>query len=114
MKRPLRVVDDSSGPAPTTPVLVTIGGKVVSVLDTGDGAASLRLVEALVDAGVIRVDSANDAKPDLRIVIRGTPQSAEARLRAEALEEAADVVLGSVRPAFARHFGSTCAHWVNS
>ncbi|TNF59962.1 MAG: hypothetical protein EP303_07720 [Deltaproteobacteria bacterium] len=114
MKRPLHVVGDSSGPPPKTPVLVTIGGRVVSVLDTGDGAASLRFVDALLDAGVTCLDSANDARPDLRIVIRGAPRSAEARLRAEVLEEAADVVLGSARPAFARHFGSTCARWVNS
>ena len=93
---------------------MAIGGRLISVADTGDGLSGRRFVDELVEAGAVRADSSDDAKPDTRIVIRGTPKSPEARLRAEAVEEAADLVLGSARPAFARLFTSACARWVNS
>lgn len=94
--------------------MVSIGGRLVSVVDTGDGVASRRFVDLMLDAGARRVDASSDANADMEIVIRGTPKTPEARLRAEVLEQAADLVLGSARPAFARHFDSACAPWVNS
>jgi hypothetical protein len=93
---------------------VRVAGRLVSIADTGNGRASLRFVERLVDAGGVRVDSPSAADFDARIVIRGTPKSPEARRRGDALEEAANVVLGAARPAFARLFASACACWVNS
>ncbi len=114
MKRSLPIVDDSSESSTKKPSIVTIGGQLVSVVDTGDGVASDRFIDALLEAGAAGIASSGDATPDLHIVIRETPTSPEARLRAEVLEEAADVVLGSARPSFARHFGLACARWVNS
>ncbi len=114
MKRALRVVGDSGDPPPKAPLLVSVAGRLVSVVDTGDGVASVHFVDVLVDAGATRVDSTSDTKRAIGIVIRGRAESPEARLRAEAVEEAADVVLGSARPAFAKHFASACARWVNS
>ena len=114
MKRSLHVVDDSRDPPARAPARLDIGGWLVSVADTGDGASSLRFVDGLIEAGAVPVDSSADLEFDTRIVIRGTPQSPEARLRAEAAEEAADVVLGCARPVFARLFASACARWVNS
>lgn len=113
MKRPLRVVDHLGAPPPRPPSIVRLAGRLVSVVDTGDGASGDRFVDALVGVGAVRVDGAVDVNPDMRVVIRGTPQSPQASMRAEVLEETADVVLGSARPAFATHFGSACAHWVN-
>lgn len=82
--------------------MVTIGTKRVSITDTGDGMASRRFADTLVEAGAAHQDDRGGPEPDLRIVVRGTPQSPAARLRADVLEEAADVVLGATRPAFAR------------
>lgn len=113
MKRSLHVVDELRDPPIWTPRLLSIASRVVSVVDTADGSASRRFVDALAEAGATRLDEDSDAKPDLRIVIRAAAGSAEARLRAEVLEETADLVLGSDRPAFARLFGSACARWVN-
>jgi hypothetical protein len=95
-------------------LLVRFGDLLVSVVDAGDGLASGRFVDVLLAAGAERVDSSGEATPHTRIVIRGTPKSREARLRAEALEETADLILGSVRLGFARYFGSACACRVNS
>jgi len=114
LKRSLRIVDDSGDSSTKTPSLVRIRGQLVSVVDTGNGVASDRFVDALLEVGSAGIAPSGDAPPDLRIVIRGTPASPEARLRAKVLEEAADVVLGSPRPAFARLFGLACARWVNS
>ena len=113
MKRSLRVVHDSNESRTKTPSIVTIGGHLVSVIDTGDGAAADRFADALVEVGATRVDSVSNATPGTRIVIRSAPTSPEERLSAEVLEDAADLVLGSARPAFARHFGLACARWVN-
>ena len=101
MKHSLHVVDESRDPPIWTPVLLRMGRRLVSIVDTEDGKASRRF------------DDEDDAEPDLRIVIRGTPASAQARLRAEILEEAADLVLGAARPAFARLLASACACRVN-
>lgn len=114
MKRSLHVVDDTGEPPVHPPRAVAIGDRLVSVVDTGDGRSGLRFVDLLVDAGGAQVKLAHDANIDLRVVIRGTVRSHAARLRAEALEGPADVLLGSARPAFARLFASTCARWVNS
>ena len=114
MKRSLHVVDDSGDPPVQAPRAVVIGDQLVSVIDTGEGRSSVRFVDLLVDAGAAHVDLARDANIDLRIVVRDAPKTPAARLRVEALEETADVVLGSARPAFARLFVSTCARWVNS
>lgn len=101
MKRSLHVVDESREP-PVAPVTtVTIGRKRVSITDTGHGIVSRRFVEMLLEAGAVREDDGSGPKPDLSIVVRGTPQSPEASLRANGLEEAADLVLGAARPAFA-------------
>jgi len=114
LKRSLHVVDDSGDPPVQAPRAVVIGDQLVSVIDTGEGRSSVRFVDLLVDAGAAHVDLARDANIDLRIVVRDAPKTPAARLRVEALEETADVVLGSARPAFARLFVSTCARWVNS
>jgi hypothetical protein len=114
LKRSLHIVDDSGEVAAKAPSIVSIGGQLVAVIDTGDGVAADRFVDALVGVGAARVDSVTNATPGLRIVIRDTPASPEGRRRAEALEAAADVVLGSARPPFARHLGLACARWVNS
>jgi hypothetical protein len=114
LKRSLHVVDETGDPPVHPPRAVAIGGRLVSVVDTGDGRSALRFVDLLVDVGGAQVKLDHDANIDLRVVIRATARSAAARLRAEALEEAADVLLGSARPVFARLFASTCARWVNS
>lgn len=109
MKRSLQVVDESRDP-PVVPVtIVSIGTKRVSIADTGDGIAGRRFVDALLEAGAARLDGGSGPKPDLCIVIRGAPKSPEARLRADVLEEAADLVLGAARPAFAGLLVLACA-----
>jgi len=113
LKRSLQVVDDSDD-APSAPLLVSLGRELVSVVDTGSGVASARFVDALVDAGAQRSVAVGDERPSLRIVIRTAWRSPAARLRAEGLEAGADLILGSVRPAFAKRFVSTCASWANS
>jgi hypothetical protein len=113
LKRSLRVVDEHRDPPVWTPRLLHIGGRLVSILDTEDGTPSRRFAEMLSDAGATLLEHNSDANLDLRIVIRGAPVSAEARQRAEVLEEAADLILGAARPAFARLFASACARWVN-
>ena len=114
MKRSLHVVGDTGERPVHPPRAVAIGDRLVSVVDTGDGRSGLRFVDLLVDAGGAQVKLPHDANIDLRVVIRATAKSAAARLRAEALEAASDVLLGSARPAFARLFASTCARWANS
>lgn len=114
MKRSLLVLDETGDTPAHPPRAVAIGDRLVSVVDTGDGRSGLRFVDLLVDAGGAQVKLPHDANIDLRVVIRATAKSAAARLRAEALEAASDVLLGSARPAFARLFASTCARWANS
>ena len=113
MKRSLHVIDELRDPPLRTPRLVRVGNRVVSVVDTADGLASRRFADALIETGATRLSDESDARPDLRIVIRGAAASAEARLGAEVLEEAADLVLGSPRRSFARLLGSACARSVN-
>jgi hypothetical protein len=114
LKRSLHVVHDSGEPPAQAPWVVAVEGTRVSIADTGDGVPSLRFVDLLVHAGAACLEPEDGMKADMRVVIRGTPNGPEARLRAEVMEKAADVVLGSVRPAFARLFTSACARWVNS
>jgi hypothetical protein len=114
LKRALHVVDGSGDPPAKAPLVVSIGGRLVSVVDTGNGAASLRFVDVLLDSGAARADSTSEANIELHILIRDAARSPEARVRAETLEQAADVVLGSARLGFARHLASACARWVNS
>jgi hypothetical protein len=96
------------------PRFVNLGRVTVSVIDAGDGSATERFVDVLVENGAAPVGASTDAAADFRIVIRATPTTTEDRLREAALEEGADLVLGSARPVFAELFGSTCARWVNS
>ncbi|MGB8330779.1 MAG: hypothetical protein WCE62_11685 [Polyangiales bacterium] len=105
MKRALRVLDDSAEPPVAAPVLVTLGNRLVSITDAGGGLASRRFADALINAGGAPLGARNGAGPSLRIVIRGTPRSAAARLRAEGLETTADLILGSFRPVFATYLG---------
>jgi hypothetical protein len=114
LSRSLPVIDDSGNPPIAEPMQVSIGARIISIEDTGNGRPGSVFVDWLVGAGATRVDSSDDAPPDARIVIRGAPSSPDARRHTEALEQTADVVLGSARPAFARVFASACARWVNS
>jgi len=105
LKHALRVLDDSADPPPIGPLLVRLGDRLISVVDTGGGVASRRFVDALLEAGAVRVESPTESKPHTQIVIRDPVNSPEARARALALEESAHVILGSVRPGFARYLG---------
>jgi hypothetical protein len=107
------VVDEVHDLAVWTPRLLRIENRLVSIIDTDDGTPSMRFAKMLTNAGATLLDESADASPDLRVVIRGAPTSAEARRRAEELEESADLILGAARPAFARLFASPCARWVN-
>ena len=113
MKRSLPLVDELRDPPVGTPRLVRVENRLLSILDTDDGTVSLRFAKMLTDAGAALVETSADASPDLRIVIRGAPASAQGRARAEVLEETADLILGSARPAFATLLGSAFAHGVN-
>ena len=114
MKRSLSVVNDDGDPPVQAPRAVALGEQLVSVADTEDGRSAVRFIDLLVDAGAARVDSASDAKVDIRVVICEPSKTPATPLRAEAIENVADLVLGSARPAFARLFASACARWVNS
>jgi 3-hydroxyisobutyrate dehydrogenase-like beta-hydroxyacid dehydrogenase len=114
LKRPLRVLGDDVAPNPMPPLLARVGKRLVSVADTGDGTAARRFADELLAAGAELTAPEGNPQPDDRIVIRATAEPVEARLRAEALEETADVVLGSVRPAFAARFVAACARGVTS
>ena len=96
MKRALQVVGQDTDAPPAEPEALRVGETVVLVEDSGDGAASRRFATWMRDAGA---RAAGDAQPDkaLRIridVIAGTRRDTD---------EAPDFVLGSARPAFARH-----------
>ena len=95
-------------------MLLRVGTRIVSVTDTGDGSAARRFAEVLLDAGARSVTPHGAPPTDDRIVIRAPLPAARWRLRAEGLEETADVILGSVRPAFAALFASACTVGVSS
>jgi phosphomannomutase len=107
LKRALRVLGEPDDRTAADPIRVTLQGRVLSVADAHDGAAAARFVSLLRDAGAS--DAAEGRDPDLRIVIRSTPQSAEARLRSEVMEEGADLVLGSARGSFAQRLARRLA-----
>lgn len=109
MKRSLQVVDGPALPRPELPVLVRLGTQVVSVIDTGDGASARRFGELLLEAGGRPADPKDHLRLDHRIVIRADLPSVGERLRAEALEETADLILGSARPVFAACLAAACA-----
>lgn len=102
MKRSLDVIDPKAEPAPPAPLVLKLETRTVSVCDTGDGQAARAFADALMEASATEIEAAGDADVDTRIIIRGQPRSAEARLRAKVLEEGADLVLGSARPALAQ------------
>jgi hypothetical protein len=99
LKKPLPILGEADDREPAEPRFVAIGNQVISISDAHVGAQASEVAQQLVKAGAVVVDGA--PVPTLRIVVRSTPRSAEARLRAEALEREADVVLGEPRPAFA-------------
>ncbi len=96
MKRALQVVGQDADAPPAEPEVLRVGETVVLVEDSGDGAASRRFAAWMRDAGARR---AGDAKPDEALRIR-IDVTAGAR---HDTDEAPDFVLGSARPAFARH-----------
>ncbi|MFZ1864822.1 MAG: hypothetical protein WAU39_11410 [Polyangiales bacterium] len=96
------------------PVLLRLGTRIISVTDTGDGSAARRFAELLLGGGARSLTREGAPPADHRIVIRAPLPAARWRLRAVVLEESADVVLGSVRPAFAALFASACTVGVNS
>ncbi len=104
MKRSLHILGESRDTAAAVPVLVVIGTRLVAIEDPHDGVRAHQLAELLVREGGAWAEPSETGSADLRIALRSTPESNEARLRAEVLEETADLVLGSVRPAFARRF----------
>ena len=92
------------------PRVLRAGDTTLTVFDEGDGTASSRLASCLAEAGATPLDAKLEieANPEgIRIVIRAATVTAEARKRAAALESAADVVLGSARPVFARRLLET-------
>lgn len=103
MKRSLEVLVGSERGAIAPPQFLRAGGQTLAVFDEGDGGAARRLASSLAEAGATPLDAEPEADPlGIRIVIRAPALKAEARKRAAALEAAADVVLGSTRPVFAR------------
>jgi hypothetical protein len=114
LKRALQILGGTASAGPAKPVLVRVGSRIVSVTDAGDGSAARAFAAALAAAGAEPVDPETEPRPHDRLVIRTAPASPEAQLRAEALEEAADVVLGSVRPTFAALFAAACARGTSS
>ena len=97
MKRSLHVVGQESEVTPSEPERVRVGARTVIIEDGGNGAAARRVADWMVDAGATRGSKDSEAGA-LRVVIRGGPRSADPDLEADA-----DFVLGSARPAFARH-----------
>lgn len=102
MRRPLRILGTPSDELAAPPLRLDLGSRVLSVVDAHDGQDAARFAGLLVDEGARRLDASAERDVDLFIVIRSTPESPEARLRAEVLEEGADLVLGSPRPSAAR------------
>lgn len=114
MKRALRVVGTPADLDAAEATRVEVGAVLVSVADAHDGAAAARFARFLIDAGATPASESPDSRPEYRIVIRSTPESPEAHVRAEVLEESADVVLGSARAAFATAFVEAFGSGVNA
>jgi hypothetical protein len=101
LKRPLRILGEPGDKQATPPTHLELGGHTLSIADAHDGSEAARFAELLVAVGARRVDASKDPHVHLRIIVRSTPESPEARLRAEVLEEGAHLVLGSARPVMA-------------
>ncbi|MBW2493738.1 MAG: hypothetical protein JRE43_03215 [Deltaproteobacteria bacterium] len=104
MKRALQLLGEPNDRTPAPPIRMRLAERFVSVADAHDGAAAKRFASYLQAAGA--TDAADESGDDLRIVIRSTPQSAEARLRADVMEEGADLILGSARASFAERLSA--------
>lgn len=104
MKRTLRVVGTPVDVDAAEASRVEVGIVVVSIADAHDGTEAARFARFLVDAGAKPAPANLEGRREYRIVIRSTPESPEAHVRAEVLEESADIVLGSARAAFASAF----------
>ena len=102
MKRALRILGKPSDELAAPPVRLALGARVIAVADAHDGQDAERFAALLVDEGARRLDATARREVELFIVIRSAPESPEARLRAEVLEEGANLVLGSPRPSVAR------------
>ena len=110
MKRSLEVLVEPNKEMIVPPRVLRAGDTTLMVFDEGDGTASSRLASWLAESGATPLDAELEIKANpegIRIVIRATAVTAEARKRAAALESAADVVLGSARPAFAKRLLET-------
>lgn len=101
MKRSLPIAGKPSDVTAPAPSFVELGGLSIRIVDAHDGAAAKRFGELLIRQGARELEGPVE-ECALTIVIRSTPRSPEAHLRAEVLEETADLVLGSPREAFAR------------
>jgi len=105
LKRSLEVLVEPDGERIAPPRILRAGDTLLTIIDEGDGGASNRLAFSLAEAGATPLEAGLEAEANLegmRIVIRAPALTVDARHRAVALEAAADVVLGSARPAFAR------------
>lgn len=96
---------DGDGPPTTTLVSeVTLGETLVLVSDAVDGTQARRFAALLAKRGANQSPPEFESAPlraTFRITIRSVGGSSDTRARAAELEREADVVLGSVRPAFA-------------
>ena len=99
MRTSLPILGDIEDREPAAPRFVTIGAELLAIADAHLGRDAEELAEQLVAAGAQPVDG--EPIPSLRVVVRSTPRSSEARLRAETLEREADVIVTAARPAFA-------------
>lgn len=105
MRRSLEVLVESDGDLIAPPQILRARDTTLAVFDEGDGSAAIRLASCMTEVGATQVDTGPEVEanlPAIRIVIRARALTAEARKRAVALEAAADVLLGSARPAFAK------------
>jgi len=101
LKRSLEVIGQATEGAPADPEALRVGQTTVWVEDSSAGAEARKLASAMIEAGATEVA---DPGPDagLRISIL-TSGAGRPRTRDEDLASHADFVLGSARPAFARH-----------
>ncbi|MDH3624215.1 MAG: hypothetical protein OES69_19260 [Myxococcales bacterium] len=105
MRRSLEVLGASDGDQAPPPQALRAADTTLIIVDEGDGSASSQLVSCMEEAGATQLGAEPEAKANpgaIRIVIRARGSTIEARKRSALLEAAADVVLGSARPAFAR------------
>ena len=104
MKRSLDIVGQDASSAPAEPEVLRVGESTVVIQTPGPGPVARRLAEAMIEAGAVRAADGGDVARErdiIRIVIRNARPTNVAT--EEAMEADADFVLGSARPAFARH-----------